>query len=302
MSSKSEQSVYVGTAGWSYPRGAGAWDGVFYPRGMADRDKLSFYAQYLDAVEVNSTFYRPVGPDTTRAWSERTPGTFRFNVKLNQKFTHPKMFEAATGEAKATDETDVAAFKRSLEPIASAEKLGALLAQFPASFKCEPANLEYLESLIQEFREYPMSVELRHRGWTESPETAELFREYDISWTMIDEPKFKTSIRHVPLTSRLGYFRFHGRNFKNWWHGDRESRYDYLYSASEQAHLQEDVRQVAEKADLTFVVYNNHFGGKAIVNAIETKQALGGTIQADLPTPLLELKERSREKVKTGAR
>jgi uncharacterized protein YecE (DUF72 family) len=172
----------------------------------------------------------------------------------------------------------------------TSDKLGALLAQFPASFKLDTDNQDHLESLIRDFREYPMSVELRHRSWSESPETAELFREYDVAWTMIDEPRFKTSIRDVPLTSRLGYFRFHGRNYKNWWHGDRESRYDYLYPSAQQVELLSDVNEVAEKAALTFVVYNNHFGGKSLVNALEMKRALGGKIEEELPEGLLELR------------
>ena len=294
MSSK-PPNVYVGTAGWSYPRGEGKWDGVFYPTGMPDRDKLPFYARYLDTVEVNATFYRPVGPATTRSWVERTPEQFRFSVKLNQKFTHPKLVKEATGSEMPPGDDDVAAFKRGLEPIVETDKLGALLAQFPASFKNDPEHQAYLESLIQEFREYPMTVELRHRSWTDSHETRDLFTEYDVSWTMIDEPRFKTSIRDVPVTSRLGYFRFHGRNYKEWWHGDRDTRYDYLYSPREQAHLQEDVREVAEKAALTFVVYNNHFGGKSVVNAVETKKALGGTVEAELPAALLELMERKEK-------
>jgi len=295
MPSKSRR-IYVGTAGWSYPRGDGKWDGVFYPEGMPDRDKLPFYARFLDAVEINSTFYRPVGPATTRSWVERTPEHFRFGIKLNQKFTHPKMVKEATGKETPPGDEDVAAFKRSLEPLGSSDKLGALLAQFPASFKNDAKNQAYLESLLREFREYPMTVELRHKSWTDSEETRELFQEYDVAWTMIDEPRFKTSIRKVPLTSRLGYFRFHGRNYKGWWHGDRESRYDYLYPAREQADLLGDVKSVAERAAPTFVVYNNHFGGKSLVNAIELKEALGGTIDDELPEGLSDLRHEVKKK------
>ena len=301
MASSASPSVYVGTAGWSYPRGEGTWDGAFYPPKMPEREKLSFYARFLDMVEVNSTFYRPVGEKTMRSWTERTPPGFRFTIKLFQKFTHPKMYKEATGKAAKPDDGDVGGFKKSLEPMMSSEKLGALLAQFPASFKLDASNQAHLESLIRDFREYPLSVELRHRSWSESPETADLFTEYDVAWTMIDEPRFKTSIRDVPLTSRLAYFRFHGRNFKNWWRGDRETRYDYLYSPSEQAQLQADVQGAADRAALTFVVYNNHFGCKSIVNATQMKQALGGTIDAELPSELLELESSQSRKQSSSA-
>jgi uncharacterized protein YecE (DUF72 family) len=302
MASNLAESVYVGTAGWSYPRGDGTWDGVFYPAKMPERDKLSFYARFLDTVEVNSTFYRPVGLKTMQSWVERTPPRFRFTIKMFQKFTHPKMYKEATGKTAKPDDDDIDAFKKSLEPMVASEKLGALLAQFPPSFKRESENENHLESLIRDFREYPLTVELRHRSWSESAETAELFREYDVAWTMIDEPRFKTSIRDVPLTSRLGYFRFHGRNYKNWWHGDRETRYDYLYLPDEQAELLSDAQEVADKAALTFAVYNNHFGGKSLVNALEMKQLLGGTIDEELPEGLLELRPDLAKKPKAKSR
>src|SRR5437867_3200768 len=88
--------IHVGTAGWSYPSGPGKWTGVFYPKG--EKDPLSFYARFFDIVEVNSTFYRTVDPDVARAWAEKTPKDFHFAVKLFQKFTHPKMYEEATGK------------------------------------------------------------------------------------------------------------------------------------------------------------------------------------------------------------
>jgi uncharacterized protein YecE (DUF72 family) len=256
---------------------------VFYPRGLADREKLSFYARYLDAVEVNSTFYRPVGAETARRWVERTPPVFRFSVKLFQKFTHAVMYAESIGKPESLTDADVLRFKQGIAPIVDAEKLGALLAQFPPSFQCNPSNLEQLEQVIRDFRELPMTVELRHRSWTESPETEKLLLEYGVAWTMIDEPNFRTSIGDVPQVGRLGYLRFHGRNAKEWWHGDRESRYDYLYSATEQDQLQRQIRHIADRVQESFVVYNNHFGGKAVVNAIQTKVALGGA----LDTPCL---------------
>ena len=94
--------VRIGTAGWSYPSGAGTWDGIFYPargRGIRPRgfDELAYYAERFDTVEVNSTFYRPPSAAVTRRWVARTPPGFVFSVKLYQQFTHPKMFQAATG-------------------------------------------------------------------------------------------------------------------------------------------------------------------------------------------------------------
>ena len=163
--------VRVGTSGWSYPKGAGTWEGVFYPPDLADKDKLAFYAQYFDTVEINSSFYRPPSPYAARAWAQKVPDDFRFTAKLWQKFTHPRMFERATGQAASLDQLradDFDVFAQGLAPLAEAGKLGVLLAQFPTSFRPDPATLEYLEDLIRRLRGagFPLAVELRHRDWT----------------------------------------------------------------------------------------------------------------------------------------
>src|SRR5206468_6447967 len=101
------------------------------------------------------------------------------------------------------------------------------------------------------------------------------------------EPKFKTSIRDVPLTSRLGYFRFHGRNYDQWWKGDRESRYNYLYSAAEQSQLASEVGEVAERTADTYAFYNNHYKAKAVVNALQLKAEFGQPTTADFTEELL---------------
>ena len=138
--------LYIGTSGWSYPKGAGTWDGTFYPPKLKDPDKLTFYAQYFNTVEINSTFYRPPSPYAARAWASKVPEDFRFTAKLWQKFTHPKMFEAATGQAASVQDEDFGIFTEGIGPLAEAGKLGPLLAQFPTSFRPDPGTLEYLEA------------------------------------------------------------------------------------------------------------------------------------------------------------
>jgi uncharacterized protein YecE (DUF72 family) len=275
-------SVYVGTAGWTYPQGAGKWDGLFYPRDLADRDKLAYYAERFDAVEVNSSFYRPMNPAVARTWVTRTPPGFRFCAKLWNKFTHPKMFEEASGQADQIDDADFQTVQQGLEPLAASGKLGALLAQFPPSFKASEGTLTYLEDLLRRLADYPLAVELRHRSWSDSAPARNLLEEGGVAWTMIDEPKFKTSIRDVPLTSRLGYFRFHGRNYEQWWKGDRETRYNYLYSPQEQADLAGDVKEVAGQTADTYAFYNNHYKAKAVVNALELRAELGQPTNSNL--------------------
>jgi uncharacterized protein YecE (DUF72 family) len=285
--------LFIGTSGWSYPKGEGTWDGTFYPHKLADRDKLAFYAQYFNTVEINSSFYRPPSEAAAKTWASRVPDDFRFAVKLWQKFTHPKMFEAATGQSSRVQDEDFSIFAEGIGPLAVANKLGPLLAQFPTSFRPDAATLEYLEDLIVRIRGagFPLAVELRHREWTESEETTAiraLMEHQRVAWVMIDEPKFKTSIRHVPLTSDIAYFRFHGRNFKNWWrHGEAEDRYNYLYTPDEQREIASDVREIAAQTSETYAFYNNHYGAKAVVNAVQLDMALGRPVPQPLPEPLV---------------
>jgi uncharacterized protein YecE (DUF72 family) len=279
--------IRIGTAGWSYASGEGRWSGIFYPPGKSV-DQLEFYAHFFDTVEVNSTFYRELDPAVAHGWAAKTPGNFRFAVKLFQKFTHPKMFEEAVGKAARIASDDFATFKRGVDPLLDAGKLGPVLAQFPPSFKASAESLEHLERLVRELEGYQLVVELRHRSWTEDLSAAELMRAHDVSWVRIDEPRFKSSVGQVPRTGHLGYFRFHGRNWKEWWGGDRETRYDYLYSPQEQAELVQQVTEVASVAADTHAVYNNHFRAKAVANALQMKLLLGQDVPGDVPEPLLD--------------
>jgi uncharacterized protein YecE (DUF72 family) len=288
-------TIYIGTSGWSYPKGEGAWDNLFYPAKLADKDKLAYYASYFNTVEINSSFYRPPNQFAARAWATRVPGEFRFTAKLWQKFTHPKMFEKATGQDWRVQDEDFRAFEEGVAPLAQAGKLGPLLAQFPASFRPDAARIEYLQDLMRRMREagFQLAVELRHREWTESEETRDiraLMEQQHVAWVMIDEPRFKTSIRHVPLTSATAYFRFHGRNYKNWWtHAEAEDRYNYLYTPEEERQLADDVREVSEKTTETYAFFNNHYGAKAVVNAVDLQRLLDQAVRRPLPEALLSL-------------
>jgi uncharacterized protein YecE (DUF72 family) len=287
--------LYIGTAGWSYPKGKGTWDNLFYPPKLADKDKLAFYARYFNTVEINSSFYRPPSKVAARAWAAKVPDDFRFTAKLWQKFTHPKMFEQATGSTWRVADEDFEVFNEGIQPLAEAGRLGPLLAQFPTSFRPDTGAIEYLEELIGRMRGagFRLAVELRHREWTESEHTQAIrayMEEQHVAWVMIDEPRFKTSIRGVPLTSDTAYFRFHGRNYKQWWsHGESEDRYNYLYAPEEQRHLAEDVRELVSRTSETYAFYNNHFGAKAVVNAVELQRLLDQPVQEPLPEAVREL-------------
>jgi uncharacterized protein YecE (DUF72 family) len=268
-----DQSIHIGTSGWSYPKGEGTWKGNFYPAGKVD--ELEYYSQFFDTVEVNSSFYRPPDPGIARGWARRVPAGFLFAVKLWQKFTHPGMFREATGEDAVIAAADVDLFRASLEALAGSGKLGALLAQFPPSFKNNDDGWRVLAAVARAFGDYPLAVELRHRSWSDDGRTATFLREHNIAWVQIDEPKFGSSIAaEVPLTASLAYFRFHGRNAADWWTGDNETRYRYLYSPEELSGLAEKVRAAARKVKLLFAFFNNHWKAWAPRNANDMKRAL----------------------------
>lgn len=266
--------VYIGTSGWSYPRGEGTWTGYFYPKGKIN--ELEYYSQFFNTVEINSSFYRPPNPGYVHNWVRKVPDNFLFAVKLWQKFTHPRMYEDATGMEAAISVPDIDIFKHSIEPLARAGKLGALLAQFPPRFRNDDYGQHILSAVIKTFGQYRLAVELRHRSWSDNPNTARLLKENNVSWVHVDEPKFESSVAvNLPLTSDMAYFRFHGRNAEMWWKGDSETRYQYLYSSKEIAELTDKVKSATQQAKLTFAFFNNHWQGYAPRNAIDMTKALG---------------------------
>jgi uncharacterized protein YecE (DUF72 family) len=303
-------ALRIGTSGWSYPSGDGRWNGIFYPatrsrRAGTDRfDELRFYATHFDTVEVNTTFYGQPRAEVTRSWASRTPPGFEFSLKLYQKFTHPGMFKASASASAGgvagplldalaqVTASDVDDFKSGIAPLAESEKLGALLAQFPASFKRSPENHDYLMRLLQAFHEYPVAVELRHRSWSDDlAGTLALLNAFGAAFVQIDEPKFRLSIQQnfLPNVTSFYYMRLHGRNAKNWWrHEHRDDRYDYLYSGEELREFAEIAGASKELVRKSYLYTNNHFSAKSIVNAVMLKAQLGQPIEGEYPPELVE--------------
>jgi uncharacterized protein YecE (DUF72 family) len=199
----------IGNSGWSYPTGRGTWNGIFYPPSRGRRkgfDELAYYAEHFDTVEVNSTFYGQPRAEVSRHWAGRTPPGFEFSVKLYQKFTHPRMYgtriaaslagaddqkgiERAVGALAAPTVADLDAFRRGIDPLATAGKLGAVLAQFPPSFRRTETSLDYLARLLDALAGYRIAVEVRHSSWSDAlAETLSLLNEYQAAWVQIDEP------------------------------------------------------------------------------------------------------------------
>jgi len=302
----------IGTSGWNYPSGRGTWNGVFYPPSRnrpKGFDELAFYASHFDTVEVNSTFYGQPRAAVCRAWAARTPAGFEFSVKLFQKFTHPKMYKERVADSLAQEsaatgggdwleaitkpnQADLDEFRRGIDPLASAGKLGALLAQFPPSFKDTPASRDYLANLLAALAGYQVAVEVRHRSWSDRiGETLGLLNEFQAAWVQIDEPKFKFSIRqnYLPNVEGFYYMRLHGRNVEHWWrHAKSEDRYDYLYSADELREFSDTAGAARRLVKKLYLYTNNHFSAKSVANAAMIKQQLGEPLDGEYPPEFLE--------------
>jgi uncharacterized protein YecE (DUF72 family) len=258
---RARPDIHIGPAGWSYAD----WRGRVYPESAGTKfDTLALVAKYFDTAEINSSFYYPPAPSTARSWLQRIEHNpnFVFTAKLNKLFTHQR------GQATNEDER---AFREGLEPLLAAGKLGAVLIQFPWSFKNNGDERAYLTQLVERFKDYPLVVELRHESWN-NPRILQTLEDLNVGLCDIDQPQFANSIKpSAEVTSSIGYVRLHGRNYQNWFREEANvvERYDYLYSRDELEPWVERVREVAAKAKKTFVITNNHARGQSLVNAFE---------------------------------
>ncbi len=260
--------ILVGTAGWSYPD----WVGTFYDSAVKRGGDLGVYAATFDLVEINSTFYRIPPPRTAEAWLRKVadrPG-FVFTAKAWQGFTH----EADASWSRA----DVLAFREGLGPLAAAGRLGAVLLQFPWSFRWGSAARDHLRRLAADLGGVPLVLEVRHAGWGQ-PEALDFARSLGLSVASIDQPVIGESLEPRELvTGTVGYVRLHGRNYDTWFDrkAGRDARYDYLYTADELEAWRDRTRAIAERGEtnVVFVVTNNHFRGQAPANALQLRSML----------------------------
>src|SRR6202142_115296 len=227
-------SPRIGTAGWSYQH----WKGVVYPKTHPPGfHPLEFLARRLNTVEINSSFYQPLKPEVVKLWMRKVQANpdFQFTAKLHQGFTH----------GRALEESAITEFKEGLWPLLRAKKLGAVLMQFPWSFRFMKENREFFITLRRTFHEFPLVAEMRHSSWMRE-EALGTFLDYRVGFCNIDQPAYTSAIPPTEfLTSQVGYVRLHGRNprnslgaFERMENGQsnmRSRQHDYLYSEAELA-------------------------------------------------------------------
>jgi len=273
-------TLYVGPAGWSYPD----WSGYVYPtRRPKGFHEATYLAEFFDTIEINTSFYQPLRSDHAAQWIDRVliNPRFLFTAKLWQRFTH----DSIPGPTLA----DERAVRAGFDVLHAAHKLGAILLQFPFSFHQTKETLSYLSALLKRFADYPLVVEVRHASW-DSPETKSLLREYNAGFCNIDQPIIGRSLTpSAQAISSVGYIRLHGRRYDTWFSDDpaipAHERYNYLYTLEELAPWITRVRSIAEHSRNTFVVTNNHFQGKSVVNALQLISILKGK-KVKVPEPL----------------
>jgi len=265
-------SVRVGPAGWDYKD----WEGTVYPAAPGrSLDGLAFLADYFDTIEINSSFYRPPRPADAVAWMRRVQNNprFKFTAKAWQRLSHQRKDANDVALGWECDEV-----RRSMDVLAEGGMLGALLIQFPWSFRHNSENLEYLEKLFRYLSGLPLAVEVRHAEWNQD-DFYGFLREHRVAVCNVDQPVIGESIRPAArVTSRLGYFRLHGRNYQNWFkeNAGRDARYDYLYPKKEIGEVTEFIRTIRERAEETYAIANNHFRGQSLAAALDILEELDG--------------------------
>jgi len=268
----------IGPAGWSYKD----WAGYVYPQPRPkDFHPATFLAEYFDTIEINTSFYHPMKAEHAAQWLDRVAANprFLFTAKLWKKFTHEH-------DATIADQREARA---GLDILQAGGKLGALLLQFPFSFHHDPQNIVYLHRVLKRFATYPLVVEVRHSSWN-IPATFDLLREHNAGFCNIDQPIIGRSLEpSTAATGPVGYVRLHGRRYDTWFTDDPEvaphERYNYLYSNEELQPWAARIQKVSKQAGTVFVITNNHYQGKGVVNALQLINILTKS-KVNVPEPL----------------
>lgn len=301
--------LLFGTAGFQYPD----WKGIVYPADVKKKygHELRFMARYFDLCEINTSFYGPLKPQSAKNWcdyvAEENPD-FQFTAKLTQVFTHAPDAKSTSSSAETIKYTkkDVDEAKAGFAPLQDADRLGALILQFPISFKFQDKNSEplygnwdHVLDVLNLFKEYPLAVEFRDASWNAEWVIKEMVAR-QVAFCNVDQPRLGNSLDGTQyVTAPFAYIRLHGRNYEKWFNAkNRDERYDFLYTGQRLERVKKRIGEMAQKAETTFVVANNHPRGQAAVNALELKSMLSGR-KVKAPDLLVKAYPELKDKVLT---
>lgn len=297
-------SVRIGTCSWADDSLSKLW----YPRGVSSAEaRLRYYADHFDTVEVNSSYYALPEPAMAEKWAERTPPDFVFHVKAFAMMTrHPVRAEQLPPDLRtevALDERgrvdrpsrEVRAevfrrFSSALDPLRQAGKMGGVLLQLPQYITYGERALEYLEWAREQLRDDELLVEFRHRSWLtdENREAVFSFLEgLPATYVMVDAPRMESNNvapTVIAATSPTAYLRLHGRNASTWNKrgGSASERFDHLYTKDELAEWVEPLRELADRHESVWAMFNNNGRSVDVATGAEIAQA---------PANALELRE-----------
>jgi uncharacterized protein YecE (DUF72 family) len=287
--------ILVGTSSWADPGFVREW----YPQGMEASERLPWYAERFEVVELNSSFYAIPDRNTVHRWAEVTPQGFTFDVKVHRALSRhsaqldslpPDMRDAVEvgprGRVALTPELERALALRLVEevsPLAEQGKLGSFLVQLTPAFAPGRHRLEELDGLLEALAPQPVAVELRHRGWVAErrvEETLSWFSERAAAFVSVDAPPGD----HVPIMppldavtrDELAYLRLHGRNTEGYLKGRSVAeRFAWRYSDEELEEVAARVEGLAEQAREVHVLFNNNRGDDAPTAAQRFRSLLG---------------------------
>ncbi len=278
-------TIRVGTCSWADESLSKHW----YPRGVSPSERLGYYAERYDTVEVDSTYYRLPARETVEKWAQRTPDGFVMHVKAFGLLTrHPVKAETIPEELRAEMPVDERGridrpprelrgevfklFLDALTPLRESGKLGGILFQLPSYVVYKERSLEYLEWAQEQLGGDEMLVEFRHASWLDEENRAATLAwlsERGMTHVIVDAPRIEGAKNLIPtvraLTTPTAYVRMHGRNAATWNKrgGSAAERFDYLYSPEELAEWTEPLRELAADADAAYVFFNNNGRSKA---------------------------------------
>lgn len=271
--------IRTGTVGFSYRD----WMGIFYPQGAPVRRQLGIYLDNFDTCELTQFTHQMPDPERMTHFAAQLKGDAKMFVRIHNAFTHCADVGMALSMARH--------FRRALEPLYDAGKLGGLIGPFPYAFKNTPDRRDYLQELasVLRFGSLPLQLDFRHPSWT-SEESLQWLSYCGLGVVLVDEPSLPGLVPALSkATSSHVVVRFHGRNAGAWWSGNATTRHDYSYSVDELEEMAARYAPLVNNATEITFLFQNHWQAQAIRNAMQWKEVLMHVVDRDVRVPTEEL-------------